>query len=301
MNIFVIIVTYNAMRRQWAKKCLDSLLQSPCPLHIIVVDNQSTDDTQEFIPSHYPNIIWLPQDKNLGFGQGNNIGIKYALEHEADYLLLLNQDATLQDSTIQKMIEVSDGHSLLSPLQLNGDGSSIDEMFHYQTLNKARNRMLDDLLVRQSLQKIYPVGEFPAACWFLPVSIIKQIGGFNPLFFHYSEDNNYYQRLMCHGIKSYIVPHAKMFHDRSVHGNMTYYDKTHMWRNMLLIATNINKSFGQIIKEELGFLPRCYFRSLPKGKYIPGTFLVNSFRLLGLIPKIIISRKKEKQLGLTWL
>ena len=74
MIIYAIIVTYNAMRRSWIERCLDSLRGSSVPVTPIVIDNGSTDETRTFVPQRYPEAVWLPQEKNLGFGQANNIG-----------------------------------------------------------------------------------------------------------------------------------------------------------------------------------------------------------------------------------
>ena len=179
MNIFSIIVTWNTMQRGWIDRCLQSLQASTVPITAIVVDNLSTDGTREYLPAHYPDTIWLPQDRNLGFGQANNVGIRYALEHQADYVLLLNQDAALAPDAIEKMLAVSDGESLLSPLHLNGDGTRIDELFRY-SLRQSVNLMADDLLIRYQLSPSYESAEICAACWFMPVALIRKIGGFNP-------------------------------------------------------------------------------------------------------------------------
>lgn len=72
--------------------CLNSLKQNTYPyLTIIVVDNGSTDDSLERIRAAYPKIL-LESKNNLGFAGGNNLGIRYALAHGADYLWLLNND-----------------------------------------------------------------------------------------------------------------------------------------------------------------------------------------------------------------
>ena len=84
MNIYTIIVTYNAMQKQWIDRCLKSLENSTIQTTAIIIDNNSTDGTRDYVPTKYPAAIWLPQEKNLGFGQANNVGIKWAMEHNAD-------------------------------------------------------------------------------------------------------------------------------------------------------------------------------------------------------------------------
>ena len=244
-KIYTIIVTYNAMQRNWIDRCLMSLQKSTVPTIPVLIDNGSIDGTREHIPTHYPDVVWLPQDRNLGFGQANNIGIRYALEHQADYVLLLNQDAAIDADTIFKMLEVSDGYSLISPVHLNGDGGQ--------------------------------------------------------LFFHYSEDNNYYHRMVYYNIKTVLVPKAFMYHDRTLYGNAQMYHRGLLHRDIVLIACNINISFIQCIFEWMKVVFKCYMTWLPKRHYIPGTFLYEMLWLITHGLTICKSRKKEKTIGRNWL
>lgn len=299
-KVFTVIVTYNAMHRQWIDRCMKSLSESTVPTEVIIVDNGSTDGTREHVPQAYPDAIWMPQEKNLGFGQANNLGIKYALEHDADYVLLLNQDAALAPDALEKMLAASDGASLLSPLHLNGDGTRIDEMFRY-SLKLSDNTMNDDLLIRHKLEKSYESGEICAACWLMPVALIKKIGGFNPLFFHYSEDNNYYHRMVYHGIKTLLVPDTFMYHDRLLQGNMQVFNRHRLRRDLLLEACNINQGFIKCLFRWMKILIRCYHKDLRQGQYRVGAFICQMFWLIGHSRSIFNSRKKEKEPGSNWL
>src|SRR5690554_4518907 len=122
----IIIVTYNGM--PWIKKCLDSCRQYP----VIIVDNASTDETISYIENNFPEIQLFPQPKNLGFGQANNLGIKYALAQGAEYVFLLNQDAYLHTECIETLIAVhkqNPEYGILSPIHLNGKGDRLDQNF----------------------------------------------------------------------------------------------------------------------------------------------------------------------------
>ena len=300
MKIYAIIVTYNAMQRGWIDRCMQSLQASKVLLTPIIVDNGSTDGTREHIPDTYSDIIWMPQDRNLGFGQANNVGIRYALEHNADYVLLLNQDAALSPDAIEKMLAVSDGESLLSPLHLNGDGTRIDEMFRC-SLKLSDNLMNDDILIRHQLAPCYESGEICAACWLMPINLIKKIGGFNPLFFHYSEDNNYYHRMMYHHVKTILVPDTFMYHDRKLQGNMQAFNHHRLRRDIILEACNINQGFVKCLWRWFKVLIHCYTKDLHAHQYRIGAFTVEILWLIGNASGISRSRKKEKQIGLNWL
>jgi GT2 family glycosyltransferase len=74
-------------------ECLDALKACSYPnLTVIVVDNGSADDSVLRIRAAHPGILILESKNNLGFAGGNNIGIRYALAHGADYVWLLNND-----------------------------------------------------------------------------------------------------------------------------------------------------------------------------------------------------------------
>ena len=89
-RIHTIIVSYNAMK--WAERCFSSLRTSAVPLSVIVVDNGSTDGTQEFITTQFPEVEFIQSAENLGFGKANNLGIEMAYKNGADFFYLMNQN-----------------------------------------------------------------------------------------------------------------------------------------------------------------------------------------------------------------
>jgi len=290
MKIFVIIVTYNSI--QWIDRCLNSLNNSTVPVIPVIVDNCSKDATREYIPARYPECIWLPQKHNLGFGQGNNVGIRYAIEQKADYILLLNQDAYLATDAIEIMLKQSDNNSLLSPIHFNGDMTAIDNGFRSNTLHKCRNLLYDDLILNKTTSR-YEVDFINAACWFIPMTIIKRIGGFNPLFFHYCEDINFMQRMHYHGIKTYIVPGASVCHDRKVVGNIQAFQKGRVHREILAEACNINDSLIKRINK--------YIQILTIYRHQKLDVLKELFWIATPHWRIWYSRRKDKQEKQQWL
>ena len=306
MTVYAIIVTYNAMRRSWIEHCLRSLSESSVEVTPIVIDNGSSDDTRTFVPARFPQAVWLPQDRNMGFGQANNIGLRYALEHDADYVLLLNQDATIGRDALEKMIPLCADDALVSPLHLNGEGTRLDASFR-TCINSLEGELLDDVLVGHTTQPSYPGPSLasgcviPAACWLLPVSVVKRIGGFNPLFFHYGEDGNYYQRLHFHHVPVKICPSAIMCHDRNVCGDATMFNRNKLRRNLLITAANINLSFLQCVRDWLRTLKDCYISDLRQHGYRPGAWASAMAWIASHGPAIRKSRKAEKTTGTTWL
>jgi hypothetical protein len=78
MKVTAIIVTYNGMH--WIDRCLGSVRGSALPVRAIVVDNGSSDGTAEHIARHFPEVEFIRAERNLGFGQANNRGMRIALD-----------------------------------------------------------------------------------------------------------------------------------------------------------------------------------------------------------------------------
>ena len=77
-KLLVIIVTYNGMK--WLERCLSSLIASSVASDVFIVDNGSTDGSQDYIRSNFKDAIFIQSEENLGFGKANNIGLQYAYE-----------------------------------------------------------------------------------------------------------------------------------------------------------------------------------------------------------------------------
>lgn len=242
-NLLVIIVTYNAM--QWIERCLESVKNSSVVSDVFIVDNGSTDGTQDYIKVNYPEFMFFQSEYNLGFGQANNIGLKYALEHEYDYVYLLNQDAWVKDDTLGKLIDVHKSfpeYGVLSPIQMQANEQHMDVNFVKNVCSyKNCKRLLDDLLFCRK-ESVYEVKFVMAAHWLISRACINIVGGFSPSFPHYGEDDNYLDRVLFHGLKVGIVPNTFSIHDRE-HRKMTeskemYFDS---YIVHLITASSIHK------------------------------------------------------------
>ena len=168
--ICVIIVTYNGM--EWIQKCLQSVYNSSIRSTVIVVDNGSTDGTQEFILNNYGNIDFIQSEENLGFGKANNVGFKKALETNSDYILLLNQDAYIKHRTLEKLINISQEfpeYGILSPLHLNGEEKDFDHLLKLHLSDQNFNDLLKDIVIDEKFKDIYDIEFINAAIWLLPI------------------------------------------------------------------------------------------------------------------------------------
>lgn len=216
MKVFAIIVTYNGMHRDWISKCLTSLKHSTMPITSIVVDNNSSDGTVDFIKKNHPEVILTQSDKNLGFGGANNIGISEALNNSADAVFLLNQDATIEPNTIAVLAELSKKYpeyGIISPLQLDGTGDRLEWGFSNSVGYDYNKDFFSDYVLNKPKKDIYSSRISYAASWFLSKECLRKVGGFNPSFFHYGEDDNYCQRVLYKKMKIGFTPLTFILHD----------------------------------------------------------------------------------------
>src|SRR2546428_1732981 len=85
-------------------RCLDSIRRSSRPPdQIVVVDNASTDGSADHIRGRYPQGALIVNDSNLGFAEGNNVGIRYLLERAFDLVLLLNNDTVVDPDCLREL------------------------------------------------------------------------------------------------------------------------------------------------------------------------------------------------------
>lgn len=275
-KLLVIIVTYNGSK--WIRKCLKNLYSSTCSFDCMIVDNASTDETTNIIENEFSQVILIRQQQNLGFGKANNIGLSYALKNDYDFVFLLNQDAYLQPNTIEILINMQikyPQYGILSPMQMSGEEKKLDYSFRsllqYQTPD-----FLDDLFIH-NLQEVYTSGLIPAAMWLISKECLQKVGGFDPLFAHYGEDNNYIHRIWYYNFKSGIVPTAIGFHDREQNTtNKKLYLRNHFFNVFLVIALNINYKLSKALLLSYFNLFKSVFFKCSTWRYIFKSFIVLS-------------------------
>lgn len=239
-NVYCIIVTYNSIK--FIERCLCSLRQSTIVPNIIVVDNNSKDNTIPFIKEYFPEIYLVENSQNKGFGQANNQGIEIAIKLNASHFFLLNHDVYVKENTIEKLIEVQDLYklSITSPIHLNESGFVIDSGFrNYLLRSKNINTIFSDYL-RGELMPYYEVETINAACWMISKETIVKVGGFDPIFFHYGEDINYCQRIHYHGGNIAFIPNIYIHHDRNEKGNIEVYNTNAVRASLLKLSADVN-------------------------------------------------------------
>lgn len=245
-KVLTVIVTFNAMRHDWLRKCVESLQLSNFSTDIIIIDNNSSDDTCQLISENYKNIELLSMQENLGFGKANNIGLQKALNENYDFIFLLNQDAWIENDTIEKLVSKSlenPEFGIISPIHLTGNGEKLDSEFLRQISPQYAPDLISNFVLNQNTDQIYSVPFVCAAAWLITKDCLQKVGGFNPSFFHYGEDNNYIHRVFFKGLKVGVYPHPKIYHDQKRAEGWNFGAKSYVsQRNYLINLSDPNRN-----------------------------------------------------------
>ena len=213
-RVLAVVVTYNAMR--WADRCLGSLLRSSLKPAVLVVDNGSSDGTREHVRSAFPEVRLECRPENPGFGAANNIGLRMALEEGFDFVYLMNQDAWVEEDTLELLAAAHRPEfGVLSPVQNTAEGAP-DANFQRWCGSSLRRAGAQP--GKTSMDAVPGIVEVPfvmAAHWLVSRGALRKVGGFSPAFRQYGEDDNYIDRLHWHGFSCGVVPAASAVHDRS--------------------------------------------------------------------------------------
>jgi GT2 family glycosyltransferase len=222
--------------------CLESLAQLEYdPYEILVVDNGSTDDSVSQIRQRYPNVLLLETGHNLGYAEGNNVGIRHALGRGAEYLFLVNNDVSVGPRALIRLVSIAQRFpdtAFLGPKiyhredvrRIQSAGADLDFLW------RSRQRGLDELDRGQcdALQEVdYVIG----AAVLVRARLLDEIGLLDPGFFLYREDVDWCLRARCLKYRVLYVPQAEVWH-RSHHvrehelPRVTYY----MTRNSLMLV-----------------------------------------------------------------
>lgn len=212
MSIYVIILNWNG--KNDTLHCLDSLSEVTTPHHVVVVDNGSTDDSTKVIAQRFPNHHLIETKKNLGFAEGSNVGIRYAMKQGAEFLLLLNNDTIVTKDFLEGFlkrdlpIQGGKAHLMEEPFLLDVIGGYWS--YKKGAMDHVGKRDLPDKWTRPvSLDYV------SGAALFIKREVFETIGLFDPRFFLNYEEIDFCFRAKQKNIPSVYCPEAVYFHKKS--------------------------------------------------------------------------------------
>lgn len=214
-SAIVVVLNYNGWED--TLECLSSLEKLQYPnFEVIVVDNKSTDDSYEKIKrwisdkeSGFPKFTLLASPANLGYAGGNNIGIRRALEREADYVWILNNDTVVDPDSLSELAAFAQANPRVGLL-----GSTIynyDKPREIQALGGGHTRMIFGISGHRVDAK-KPLSYISGASLFARTQTIREIGLLDERYFLYWEDTDFSFRTKKAGWAIAYVPASRVWH-----------------------------------------------------------------------------------------
>lgn len=237
-KVIVIIAAYNG--GQYWSELMPGLTAEYYPdfdVEILVVDNDSSDDTVAYLQEHFSSVKLIVNQKNLGFVGANNIGYQYARQAKADYIYLLNQDTVIRPGWLQPLYDFARQHkfgSLQSKLLLWPDTSRINtvgNVIHFLGFGYGAGSGQPD---RPDLE-IKKINYASGAGVFLSMRVLADLAHtalFDETLFMYLEDLDLGWSLNLLGYDHYLVPDSIVYHkysfDRSMK-NYYWFERNRLW------------------------------------------------------------------------
>ena len=184
---------------------------------ILVVDNHSSDDSMKILLQNYPDLEIIQTGTNLGFAGGNNIGIRRALELGADYVWLLNNDATPAPKALAPLVHALQNDSsaacAASKIYYQDDPQRI--WFAGGAWSKGYLRLRQqgaNQLDRGQFDDIRAVGSVTGCSMLIPIDKIRAVGMLDERYFLYWEDTDWSANAQKRGYRLLFVPGSHVWH-----------------------------------------------------------------------------------------
>jgi len=217
VEVSIIIVSFNT--KNLLDDCLASVVKSltlaKITAEIIVIDNVSQDGTKEMVKKKYPEVVLIANRENVGFGKGNNQGIRAA---KGEYILLLNSDTIVQGDAVGKLLAFSKAHpaTFIGPKLYNVDGTAqtsggpfftLPVVFAALFLKGDRNGM-----TRQSPDENRYIDWVSGACIIAPKRLFLDDLFFDEGIFMYMEEIDLLMRAREKGYRTMFYHEAHITH-----------------------------------------------------------------------------------------
>jgi GT2 family glycosyltransferase len=216
-RVAVVVLSWNG--REDVLECLASLQHMRYEhLTTIVVDNGSTDGTSEAVRERFPTVELLRSEQNLGFAEGNNLGLRRALELGADFAFVLNNDTELHPDVIAELVAEADRQpraGALCPLVYYAEPR---DLIWYAGGDWDPDRSYNGTMAgygepdRGQYREVREVGRATGAAMLVPRDVLEEVGLFDAELYLHVEDVEWSLRMRRAGRSIYLVPSAVLWH-----------------------------------------------------------------------------------------
>ena len=215
-RVAIILLNWNSYEH--TSNCIASLqLCTPQYFDIILVDNGSSDNSGLELHRQYPFVKYLPSLENRGFAGGNNLGFRYALAHQYEYVLMLNNDVFVDPNFLDELVNYLDAHPTVAAIQpkifFNHDRTKLwnggSYFLSWFGWTYSKKYMRSESVDQSNFQQV----DWITGCALLTrTSILNELGLLNERFFIYYEDVDFSFRLRAAGYTLIFHPRSIIYH-----------------------------------------------------------------------------------------
>jgi len=286
--LYIVTPVFN--RKTFTENYLKALSeQTVKDFKTIIVDDGSTDGTAEMITEQFPEVILLREKGDLWWAEATNVGVRYAMEHGATYIMTLNDDTVPDPDYIEKMIYWSNKQPevLLGALALDYNTNKMIFGGENRSWKTGKSTYVLDTLSENERFGLHEVNLFPGRGLLIPKKVFDTIGLYDSKNFPQTiADNDFTHRAVNHGFKIYCNFDAKIkiYPDES--GNVKL-QRERSWKNYY------QHLFGMRGGGNLKWFTICVLKNCPKKYLFPFLFYGLSSRIAGYLIKWIKSSFRE--------
>jgi GT2 family glycosyltransferase len=210
------LVTPVHNRRDITLQCLRSMSRvdrTGLDLHIIVVDDGSTDGTADAIQAEFPEVQLIKGDGSLWYTAGTNLGVKAALEHDPDYILCFNDDSIFQEDTVRTLVECAERNprSVVGALLLLwNEPDRIFQVAPFWNTFRGGWQHRRQLTVSNVPREEFPVEVIVGNCVLYPREIFERFGLLDPKISAQYGDAEFTTRIRKAGWQLLIDPRSRV-------------------------------------------------------------------------------------------
>lgn len=213
----IIVLSWNGRRDTLA--CLESLRRIDREdIQVICVDNGSTDGSADAVRERFPEVVLIEAGENLGYAGGNNLGLRYALDHGARWMMLVNNDATVAPDVIEGFegaIEARPKAGILAgkvfladqPTVLSFAGQRVSTFLGYSGRPRGHGRPDGD-----RYSTVIDTGRAIGALMAISREAVEAVGLLDERLFAYVEDVDWALRVRAAGYQVVLAPRARAWH-----------------------------------------------------------------------------------------
>ncbi len=230
----VLIVNYKT--GELTKRCIAKVIQTTSPnilREVIVVDNNSEDDSEQIICGEFPQVRWLANEKNVGFGAAMNRAMAEAV---GDYFLLLNSDVEVMEGTIETSLNAiicSQNVAALGCRLVYPNGS--DQKSIWRAVGDYRELWNSNFVLTKFGQlEAREIKALMGSFLVIHREVISKVGDFDPDFFMYSEELEWCSRARRWGYDLMFVDYAYAVHDMGYSSDSAWAGRQKYLSNVLL-------------------------------------------------------------------